>query len=265
MKTQEAIILIGLPKSGKTTFAKNFFPQYTLIECDNFPFFNKPFGFYQRCNHAIKTKKNVILDGCNHSILSRKEIINIFNDTHNISYIHFNFTFGQNLAIYKFKDHPEVRKIFMQVKQEMQFPTNENVKNIITVKEVSPIQHENKALFIPLDNITINKTFNDKLIEYKKTYKIIGISNTPKSEISFALYQNKLIDKIKNLSVHLDDFLYCWHIKEPCNCKMPKTGLFYEASKKYKINLSHSIIVGQKRELHTSHLTQIPFIPIESF
>jgi len=77
-------------------------------------------------------------------------------------------------------------------------------------------------------------------------YLAIVISNQP--DIARGKLEQSELDKMtkvlfKNLKV--DDVFYCTHDdQDNCECRKPKPGLFHLAQKKYNINFSHSIMVG---------------------
>ena len=126
-----------------------------------------------------------------------------------------------------------------------------------------------KIIFIDRDG-TINKSpgkgkylIDEKNIKYekgiiqmmrnlsKKGYQFIIITNQAGIALK-KLSLNKLkkinyqiIKDLTNLEINILDLFFCpHHWDENCRCRKPKTGMFFDASKKYMINLSKSIYIG---------------------
>ncbi len=55
----------------------------------------------------------------------------------------------------------------------------------------------------------------------------------------------KLRQQVKNGGGCIKDIFYCPHLpQDQCNCRKPKPALIFQAKKKYNINLSSAIMVG---------------------
>ncbi len=130
---------------------------------------------------------------------------------------------------------------------------------------------KNKALFVDRDG-TINKDcpyckdpsqiqiYEDVvrlMKEYQeKGYLIIIVTN--QSGINrgyftleqFHNFQDELIRTLMDMGVVVNDTFFCPHRPdENCNCRKPNTGLIEEAAKKYDIDISQSVIIGDRDDM----------------
>ena len=126
----------------------------------------------------------------------------------------------------------------------------------------------NKALFLDRDGViikdipyNIDKTkiqFNNQIlnvIKYyqKNNYKIIIITNqsgigrglfTEEEYLNFSKFIEKELQKVK---IKIDKIYYCKHKPEDdCICRKPKSYLFEKAIKEFNIDVSKSIMIGDK-------------------
>ncbi|OUU26483.1 MAG: hypothetical protein CBB97_07860 [Candidatus Endolissoclinum sp. TMED37] len=90
--------------------------------------------------------------------------------------------------------------------------------------------------------------------------KIIIVTN--QAGIAKGYYTERLLHKLhKKLdiffnekNIFIEDYFYCPHHEEGiipkykicCNCRKPKSGMFFKARKKYKLDLSECIMIGDK-------------------
>ncbi len=55
----------------------------------------------------------------------------------------------------------------------------------------------------------------------------------------------KMINSVENKNGKITDIFFCPHIPEDnCTCRKPAPGLFFQAEKKYGLNLKNSVMVG---------------------
>jgi len=126
----------------------------------------------------------------------------------------------------------------------------------------------NKALFIDRDNtiiydapymadpenVKIMPKVTDALCEFRKAgYMLIIVTN--QSGIGRGMFSEKemfsvhqRMTELFNLeNVAFDDILYCPHApEEHCTCRKPLPGMLLEAAEKHNIDLSDSIMIGDK-------------------
>ena len=86
---------------------------------------------------------------------------------------------------------------------------------------------------------------------YDRGYIIIVITN--QSGINRGYYSveemkefnDKLAEVFIKYGIKIEDFFYCPHTpEEACNCRKPEAGLIHMAVKKYNIDITSSIIIG---------------------
>lgn len=81
-------------------------------------------------------------------------------------------------------------------------------------------------------------------------FKFIIVSN--QSGVGRGFFKKKELKKVQEYlkkylfqkGIKMNDFFYCFHYKEDCLCRKPKPGLITRASKKLKINLNQSWMIG---------------------
>lgn len=60
-------------------------------------------------------------------------------------------------------------------------------------------------------------------------------------------FHKEVLRRLKKKDITIKDSFFCFHRQEDdCICRKPKPGLVLEASKKFEINLSESIFIGDK-------------------
>jgi len=120
---------------------------------------------------------------------------------------------------------------------------------------------ENGIVHIPWQTNQI--VLNHGIVELLKATKKLGflniiISNQPDiglnriSEKIFRDVEMNIFEKIKIEGAIIDRTYYCFHhsyakiekYKKDCNCRKPKTGLFFQAAKEMDIDLSQSWMIG---------------------
>lgn len=60
-------------------------------------------------------------------------------------------------------------------------------------------------------------------------------------------FHKDVLNRLKKKDITVKGSFFCYHRQEDdCNCRKPKLGLVFEAAKKFKINLSEGIFIGDK-------------------
>ena len=127
-----------------------------------------------------------------------------------------------------------------------------------------------KALFLDRDGvINIEKEYLYKiedfefidgiieLVQYyqKNGYKIFvvtnqsGIDRKYYTENDFSILTTWMIDEFSKYSIEITKVYHCPHhpsISGECTCRKPNPGMLLDASKEYEIDLSQSILIGDK-------------------
>lgn len=131
----------------------------------------------------------------------------------------------------------------------------------------------NKAVFLDRDGIiNYDKNYLYKVEDFEfipgvinglKTLQEAGfllIIITNQSGVARGYFDEKqlnilheyMLNELKKQNVYISDILYCPHhpealikkYKKICNCRKPKTGLFYEAINKWNIDIDNSFAIG---------------------
>lgn len=125
----------------------------------------------------------------------------------------------------------------------------------------------NKAVFLDRDG-TINVdygyvyqydkfVFIDGVIEALKRFQELGylliiitnqsgIARGYYTEEDMKLLHKQMCDRLEEEGVHITAVYHCPHLGDACDCRKPKTGLFYRAAEEYDIDMSGSIAIGDK-------------------
>jgi len=65
------------------------------------------------------------------------------------------------------------------------------------------------------------------------------------------------------LGARIDDIFCCVHEEEACNCRKPRPGMVMEAVRKWDIDLSHSVLIGDSsRDEELALACGMPFIAV---
>lgn len=127
-----------------------------------------------------------------------------------------------------------------------------------------------KALFLDRDGvINIEKDylykiedfqFMDGIFELCKYYKNLdflifvvtnqsGIARKYYSEEDFTLLTNWMVEEFLKNGIEIEEVYHCPHhpiISGTCSCRKPNSGMLLEAQLQYNIDLTKSIIIGDK-------------------
>ena len=111
-----------------------------------------------------------------------------------------------------------------------------------------------KAQYVqkPEDFIWLNRAEEGIALLKKKGYRVLLVSNQP--GIARGALTEKTLDEIhkkmqedlrKDEGCEIDDLFVCPHNwDDGCDCRKPKPGMFYQAQKKYSLNLHNCIMIG---------------------
>ena len=77
--------------------------------------------------------------------------------------------------------------------------------------------------------------------------RVIGLGNMTREQLDF-IHQKMLVSlEGFDHSIHVEDIFVCPHLNEDlCFCRKPKPGLLLQAQKKYNLDLSKAIMLGDK-------------------
>ena len=145
---------------------------------------------------------------------------------------------------------------------------------------------KNKAIFFDRDGILIKapiikkkpksiKTLNElkftknikKICKfYKKNFLLIMITNQP--DVARGKVKKEVIENINNFiksKLLIDEIFTCYHDNhDQCECRKPKPGAFFVLAKKYNIDITRSIMVGDRaKDIEAAKNANIPSIFID--
>jgi len=76
-----------------------------------------------------------------------------------------------------------------------------------------------------------------------------GIAKSYYGHKEFSLLTQYMLDEFKKEEVMISKVYYCPHHQDftgPCECRKPEPGMIFEAAKEFKIDLSKSILIGDR-------------------
>ena len=71
-----------------------------------------------------------------------------------------------------------------------------------------------------------------------------GIARGLMTEDDLSSIHAKMLGELRERGARVDDIFYCPHALDSCACRKPKPGLVYAARDKWKIDLAHSLLLG---------------------
>lgn len=135
----------------------------------------------------------------------------------------------------------------------------------------------NKALFLDRDGVVnVEKNYLHKIEDFElmdgilevcrayqeQGYLIIivtnqsGISRGYYTEDDFARLSEWMVEHFKQLGVTISHIYHCPHhesIDGVCECRKPEPGMFIQAQKKYDLDMSSSVMIGDnERDIEAS-------------
>lgn len=119
-----------------------------------------------------------------------------------------------------------------------------------TLNRDCPYCHDPKDLFVYTDTIKLVKEYADE------GYLVLIVSNQSgvnrgyftRSELD--AFNRALVEEAESLGLHIDDIFICPHRPdENCNCRKPSVGMIEQAMDKYDIDLSRSVLVGDRDDM----------------
>lgn len=85
-------------------------------------------------------------------------------------------------------------------------------------------------------------------ILHNLNFLCLVVTNQP--DVSRGKIKKEIVIKMNNYlknELKLDDFFICYHDdKDKCECRKPKSGLLFEAAKKWNVNIKKSYMIGDR-------------------
>jgi D-glycero-D-manno-heptose 1,7-bisphosphate phosphatase len=76
-----------------------------------------------------------------------------------------------------------------------------------------------------------------------------GIAKSYYGHEDFSILNEHMLDEFKKENILISKVYYCPHHEDftgPCECRKPEPGMILEAAKEFKIDLSKSILIGDR-------------------
>lgn len=126
------IILIGFPGSGKSTYAKKFMLEYTIINRDILKTMTK---CVKECNRLLSSGNNVIVDNLNGTKDTRKQFIDVaIENGARIIAIHINTPMEQSQQWNRTRENKVPKIVYYTYRKEYQEPSgDEGFDEIYTI------------------------------------------------------------------------------------------------------------------------------------
>ena len=103
-----------------------------------------------------------------------------------------------------------------------------------------------------------------EVTKYTKKMGFLNIIVSNQPDIARGLMSKKTLDNMTKVifrDLKIDDVFYCIHDDNQCRCRKPLDGLIINAKKKWNIDLSQSIMVGDtKKDFGAAKNAGIDFI-----
>jgi len=119
-------------------------------------------------------------------------------------------------------------------------------------EEVENLSHPKHLQLIPGVPDAI-RLFNEQSIPVIVVSNQAGVARGARTEKDVELVHEALSKELKKDSAHIDRFYYCPHhpdgkgeYAKVCDCRKPMPGLLKQAAKDMGLDLSHSVIIGDK-------------------
>jgi D-glycero-D-manno-heptose 1,7-bisphosphate phosphatase len=80
-----------------------------------------------------------------------------------------------------------------------------------------------------------------------------------------ARINDKMKQELLGLGARIDDIFCCVHDEDSCNCRKPRPGMVMEAARKWDINLTQSLLIGDSpQDEELARACGIPFIAVDA-
>jgi histidinol-phosphate phosphatase family protein len=91
-----------------------------------------------------------------------------------------------------------------------------------------------------------------------------GVALGRMSEHELGEIHENMLRELEQLGAHVDDVFYCPHQEGECQCRKPRTGMVRAAARKWDIDLSRSILVGDSSsDRKVAEQLGMRFVPVK--
>lgn len=145
---KEMILMIGIPGSGKTTFSKNYYSDYQIINMDTL---KTKVKCLKECEKQLKLENNVVIDNTNMEIISREDYISLakkYNYTVKAIIVNCDYDVAYHNNLYRsYKSNGQIKQVPMiayhKFKKLYEAPTkNEGIKDVININFIPPVDSD---------------------------------------------------------------------------------------------------------------------------
>lgn len=145
------------------------------------------------------------------------------------------------------------------------------ITNTITAKNTARFLKNKRVVFLDRDGVINKKIEGDYVRRWeqfrflpnsikalqlltKNNYQIYiitnqrGVAKKLMTEKQLQSIHRQMVKQLKKKGVRIGGIYYCPHnIEDNCDCRKPKSGLFYQASNKHFIDLTKTIFIGDSK------------------
>ena len=91
-----------------------------------------------------------------------------------------------------------------------------------------------------------------------------GVARGVLSRDAVETIHRNMVEHLLQWGARVDDVLYCPHDEYSCECRKPRPGLILQAQKKWAIDLSRSLLIGDSEpDRRLAEAVGIPFVLVD--
>ena len=119
-----------------------------------------------------------------------------------------------------------------------------------TINRDCPYCHDVADLYVYEDAVDLIKRYREKGYLIIIVTNQSGVGRKLFTEKELGNFNSALVEEIREMGGDVDAIYYCPHTpEEGCSCRKPKTGLIEQAEADFAIDMSSSLIVGDREDI----------------
>ena len=119
-----------------------------------------------------------------------------------------------------------------------------------TLNRDCPYCHDPADLYVFVDTAKLLREYQDRGFYIIMITNQSGLNRGYFSRDEFNEFNRALLAELSTLGVKVDDIFVCPHRPdEKCACRKPATGLIEQAQRKYDIDMSGSVVIGDRDDM----------------
>lgn len=119
-----------------------------------------------------------------------------------------------------------------------------------TLNRDCPYCHDPEDLYVFMDTVEMLREYVERGYYIFIITNQSGINRKYFSREEFNAFTGALIGEMEEHGVRVDEVFVCPHRPdEKCNCRKPETGLVQQAMEKFDIDLSSSVMIGDRDDM----------------